>query len=156
MSRTTYDNKALTKLTKQLEKLSKTSIQVGIFSDRATRRGTSGVDNPTLGAKHEFGVGVKPRSWLRMPLGPRFKRRLDAMGSGQFIEALAEDGPKGVTDLISAEAESQIQDAFDSGGFGAWPKWEPGYTNATGRILDDTSQMRNAVSSRIVSGGGAA
>ncbi len=149
MSRTNYDNKALTKLISQLRQLEKTTVQVGIFSDRATRRGGTSVDNPTLGTKHEFGVGVPIRSWLRMPLGSRFKARMDATGSAQYIETLTEDGPVAVAELVAAEAEGQIQDAFDSGGFGVWPKWRGNYQSATGRILDDTSQMRNAVSSRI-------
>ncbi len=156
MSRTTYDNKALTKLISQLKKLEKLTVQVGIFGDRATRRGDDGTDNVTLGTKHEFGVvheSLPARSWLRMPLGPRFKQRMDKTGSAQYVETLMEDGPTATAELVAAEAEGQIQDAFDSNGFGTWALWSRGYASATGRILDDTSQMRNAVSSRIVGGG---
>jgi hypothetical protein len=129
-------------------------IRIGIFGPHASREG-GGDNNPTIGAKHEFGEdGMPIRSFLRMPLTTEFKKRLEA--SGAFTpEAFQDVIREGSLDLylnkMGIVALQTVLEAFDTGGFGRWPAWQtPGYTNNTGQLLVDTQQLRNSIDWELV------
>ena len=86
--------------------------------------------------RHEFGVNLKkdttqinipPRSWLLYPLtkeaGRDLRKKLKAKISSveEFSEYIAETGDlMSLAILLGASAIEQIQDAFDTEGFGQW------------------------------------
>lgn len=106
-----------------------------------------------IGAIHEFGKldGTIPsRSFIRMPL--------EKMGSEvtkdiePHIERdLAEGNVKGLFKKIGLAGESQIQKAFESGGFGLWPDIQEKTKERKGSsaILIDDGTLRKSITSRV-------
>ncbi len=78
-------------------------------------------------AKHEFGSitkSIPERSWLRMPIETKGNNIEKAVKPK--VEALLENGDtKGIFKLIGLACETQIQEAFDTGGFGTWDQLSP-------------------------------
>lgn len=171
MNTVTTNFSALDSLRKGVARLAELEVKVGILKSKAARKAStdsSGIDNPTLGAIHEFGSmsrHIPARSWLRMPLGTRFKSAMQKTGSDRWIENLAENGAQHTAALVGVEAEGVIQDAFATGGWGAWPKWSKSYLAfrmrrdrarskrigplLPGSLLIDSAQMRHSVSSVV-------
>lgn len=110
--------------------------------------------NAAVGALHEFGVpGKLPvRSFLRMPISENLGKELE--NSGAFKEDALRQVVKEKSLLpwlhrIAIVAEKIVSDAFETGGFGKWPKWKGSYTNNTGMVLVDTQQLRKSITSEV-------
>jgi len=106
----------------QLQKAVKTSVKVGLPSDKVGgeiyQDGQSIID---VGAQHEYGTNKVPmRSFLRMP----FEVKKDEMGSfiqSQFRRVLEKKKPaKDAMELIGIQATNISKEAFRSNGFGNW------------------------------------
>ncbi len=84
---------------------------------------------------------------LMLHLGPA----LMAQGKG-LLRILREQGVKRFLGLIGATGEDVVQEAFATGGWGAWPKLAPSTVAAkhSSAILIESAQMRKAVSSRVI------
>lgn len=130
--------------------------RVGILGDKTNRTsgGKQAPTNATIGAYHEFGTDKMPqRSFLRVPIAENLQKNLES--SGAFGKDEMMQVAKSGTMLpwllkISAIAEKIVGDAFDTGGFGKWPKWKTkGYENNTGMLLVDTQQLRNSITSEV-------
>lgn len=131
------------------------SCKIGIMGDKAMRKantGEPGVTNADIGARHEYGIGVPQRSFLRTPISDNLANYLKKSG------ALDEDVMKEVVKTgavtpwlkkVAVVGESIVADAFSSNGFGKWQPWAPGYVNNTGQILVDTQQLRNSITSVV-------
>ena len=63
------------------------------------------------------------------------------------------NGVKSMMGRLGVYAEETIQEAFNTGGWGVWPKLALSTVKRKGssRILIETAQMRKAISSRVVS-----
>lgn len=166
----TYNFGGLRTLLAEGRKLEKKHVQVGIFSDKSSR--SDGLDNVALGLVHEKGSvsrNIPARSFLLMPLSLFFPRKLQQMGSGQFAEMLIDEGAETVAQVIGAEAEATVQEAFETGGFGFWKQWSRRYARANelktrrrtkrmkfigplkpGSLLIQTAQLRRSVEARVV------
>lgn len=167
----TINIKGLYKLLKAL-KQKQPVVRVGILGDKTQRtenktklsfsevqnlvkprKSGKQLTNAELGALHEFGGANMPqRSFLRMPLTERLNKEMQRSG------AFSEQAFKGVMQQgtvipwlkkLAVLAESIVLGAFDSGGYGKWPKWKKGYTNRTGMILVDSQQLRNSITSEV-------
>ena len=150
----------LTALRAQMEELSKAKVQVGLFSDTAGRVAPKNKlqDNPSVGFMHEFGmmfsiaktrarIYLPERSFIRVPLMTRLGDEVQKFeGWGASFE------PKKMLGKLGLLAENIIQKAFDTGGFGVWPKLSPRTIarKKSSAILIDTAQLRKAISSRVV------
>ena len=125
-------------------------VKVGLFGDHKTQRtGKEPITNLELGIIHEFGsisAHIPPRSFLRMPIMEKRADILKFGASKKISELLLAGDKKKALGLLGAFAKNVIQSAFDSGGFG---KWAP-LKHRVGKILDDTSQMRRAIWSKVV------
>lgn len=125
--------------------------KVGILGSKNQRKDEN--TNASIGLKHEFGDAEVPqRSFLRMPLSLKMQEYVDKS------ELLSEDSikeiirTKKVSDLvekIGLVGYTIVMDAFSSGGFGQWKAHAPGYTNNTGQILLDSTQLRNSIISEV-------
>jgi hypothetical protein len=151
------DFSALRKFRSQLDELEKGRAQVGLFQETATRSADPGriSDNPSLGAIHEFGNTAKKipeRSWLRMPLTLKLGDAIRLREATDWISALRKSGAKRVLGFLGALGEDVVQEAFATRGWGAWPSLQPATIRKKGSsaILIESSQMRKAVSSRVV------
>lgn len=129
------------------------TIKVGVLGNKDNR--TKGSEtNASIGLKHEFGLGGMPlRSFLRMPLTEKLGDALEntrAFSRDILLKVIKDKSITEWAKKIALVAETVVQDAFDSGGFGKWPKWKTkGYENNTGMILVDTQQLRNSISSEV-------
>lgn len=157
MNTVKVDFSALKKFRSQLDELEKGRAQVGLFPENAGRSADKGrIDNnPSLGAIHEFGdVGknIPERSWLRMPLALHLGDAIRFRDAIDWFTALRQTGAKRVLAFLGALGEDVVQESFATRGWGMWPALQPGTIKRKGSsaILIESSQMRKAVSSRVV------
>ncbi len=134
--------------------------RIGILSDKDTRTGDGPIDNAELGMVHEFGSlkqGLPQRSFLRVPLNDRLGKEMEkegALSEAEFKEVLKTGTVTPWLKKVAILAEGIVLGAFDSAGYGKWPKWkDPGYTNNAGQILVDTGQLRNSITSEVKENG---
>ncbi len=117
--------------------------------------GFDATTNASLGAIHEFGIpGKMPkRSFLRMPISEKLDAELNKAGAfskDELVNVLKEASFIPWLKRIAVLGEKVVSDAFDTGGFGKWPRWKSkGYENNTGMLLVDTQQLRNSITSEV-------
>lgn len=124
--------------------------KVGIIGSKASRQG---FNNAEIGMRHEFGVGVPKRSFLRAPIIDQLQAKLDQAGfDGQtvFDDASQTGDLSQLVKEIGFVGEMVVGEGFQTGGFGKWEKHADGYVNNTGMILVDTTQLRDSISSEVV------
>jgi len=129
--------------------------RVGILGAKTIRKGDEiGSTNASVGAVHEFGMGgMSQRSFLRVPISEKLQRKMEAAGA--FDKDVLNEVVKSGSILpwvkkMAILAEQIVHEAFETGGFGRWPAWKtPGYTNEHGRILEDTGQLRDSITSEV-------
>jgi len=100
-------------------------VKIGVLGKDASREGENfEVDNAAIGAVHEFGSfsgNIPKRSFLRMPLFMKTSEILEsvrkhsqiALGTGNFRQVLVN---------LGIACENVIDKAFETSGFGTWPK----------------------------------
>ena len=160
-------NYSLKKLINALERGKSARVHVGILGDSKPRKG-KGLSNAEIGARHEFGVGVPQRSFLRMPLETRLRGEIEKSGTGRFNSytmrlVLQAGSSKILLERLGKCAEFVIADAFGTEGFGTWAPWSEttrrikaekvaaGKIN-TLQILVESQQLRNSILSEVVGG----
>lgn len=130
---------------------------VGILGSKTIRGKTQGNQtNAAIGAIHEYGSPAKNipiRSFLRVPISEHLNKKMES--SGALDETVLKEVVKSGTVVpwlkkIAILAESVVHEAFETGGFGKWPGWKnPNYKNNHGRILEDTGQLRDSITSEV-------
>lgn len=126
-------------------------VKIGILGSSDGR--SKGGSNAEIGMKHEFGIGVPRRSFLRQPIIENLDAYLlksKAFDKETLAEVVRSHSVLPWLKKVGIVAESIVQDAFDTGGFGKWAPWSPGYSSNTGNLLVDTQQLRNSISSEVV------
>jgi len=108
--------------------------------------------NAEIGAKHEFGIGVPQRSFLRMPLENKLPEFVEK--TVKEPEELIKDSLKNSTlaplmMALATACEATIQGAFETGGFGNWPAHSPTTKSISGKLLDETGQLRKAIKTEV-------
>lgn len=131
-------------------------VRVGILGGKVTRS-SSKANNATIGAVHEFGNATHPqRSFLRVPISEHLGKELESHGA--FTEdalkrVVREKSLKPWLERIGDVALKIVSDAFDTGGFGKWPKWkhpeERAKNSNAGMLLVDTTQLRNSITREV-------
>lgn len=137
---------------KNMKALKTKYVAVGVLANEATGRVyNNGITVLEVAAFQEYGLGHNPqRSFLRMP--QEFKQA----GIKRFINIQLEkvfDGmrvEKGLG-LIGTYAVNLSQDAFDTEGFGNWPKLKAATINAKGssKVLTDKGILKSSVTWEI-------
>ena len=144
--------------------------QVGILGDRNNRatvsRGTSGKakvtanetldtkTNASVGVVHEFGSyaqHIPERSFLRVPL-MLFLGGAVNEAAAKINTAIQTADIQRAYALLGLAGEKVVQEAFATGGNGAWPKLKPMTIARKGSssILIDSAQLRKSIHSRVV------
>lgn len=98
------------------------AVRVGIFSKHAGRDESGGLNNPTIGAIHEFGSfsrGIPARSFLRMPLHKKSEQIVTEASQGA-VQLMTEGKFTRVLKNLGIACENAIQEAFETKGFGSW------------------------------------
>lgn len=140
------------RLDKLVESLGKPAyVDVGILGEsNETEEG--GITTAGIGAVHLFGSDdgrIPERNWLTMPieLGQiEIEKAVE-----EKLKPLLEAGDiKGIMELIGIAAEAQIQEAFETGGFGQWPDIteETKARKKSDAILIDDGTLRKSVTSK--------
>ena len=144
------DLSQLRDLTKQIKIATTHEVNIGIAQDIGQYpNGEKIVD---VGRRHEFGIGVPRRSFLRMPfiekqniidkaIAISWKKITDGKST-----ALKEFGILGIV------GQNISKDAFATGGFGKWEKLKPATVKAKGsdEILLDTSKLVQSITNWVV------
>lgn len=148
-NKVTFDIKKLEILEKALKK--KYAVKVGILNDVA-REG--GMGNAEIGIIMEYGSfkrKIPPRSFLIMPINKKRKEILKKVGPVAFKHFMAGQ-PKKAYVALGLQAESVVQDAFTSAGFGTWKPLKEATIKAKGssKPLIDTGQLRRSITSEVV------
>lgn len=115
----------------------------------------SGINNPTLGAIHEFGSvkrNIPSRSFLRMPVIQELPAALAKVDKQLWHKVIVKKGLLGALGLLGAYCMDVIHLAFDTGGFGAWQALKARTIKRKGRdaILIDTAQLRQSITAEVV------
>lgn len=144
--------------TKKLDKLIKSLkgdlpvARVGILGDKNARVGKNANTNAQIGAKHEFGSdGMPIRSFLRVPISTKMQEYLDKSGAfdpAALKKVLNEGTIYTWVQRIGIIGESIVADAFDTGGFGAWPPSNMALKK-NHQTLVETQQLRNSITSDV-------
>jgi hypothetical protein len=133
---------------KNLEQLSKKHVAVGLPKEKVGGQiYGDGETVFTVGASHEYGVGVPRRSFLRAP----FSKNQDAINKtteNQF-RAIAEQGVKveKALNIIGVKARNISAKAFVTGGYGEWKPLSAATIEKKGssQPLIDTGTLRNSI-----------
>jgi len=155
VSKVDVDISGITKLLKALGEVPETRIGVLGNKDERKREKGSGKTptNAEIGSFHEFGLGQPKRSFLRMPLIEHLEsealKEKDALRES-FEQAAEGDGLNALMNTLGAIGVEVVKTAFDTQGYGKWVKWKtPGYQNNTGKILNDTLQLRDSIAHEV-------
>jgi hypothetical protein len=124
--------------------------KVGIFSDKNAR--DDAMTNVKVGMKHEFGSfseGIPRRSFLRDPM--TFKRKELLKQAKKIIDRDIDKGIEFVLEKIGVLGETIVQEAFATGGFGAWQPLSDTTIKKknSSSVLIDTGQLRRAIISKV-------
>lgn len=125
------------------------NVKVGILGDKNSRNDPQG--NAAIGVRHEFGIGVPMRSFLRMPLGEKFQEFLnnaEPLDSGELKEIMATKSLTPLMKKMGIIAEDVIAEAFKTGGFGNW-KQSNFKLKKVHQTLVETQQLRDSITSKV-------
>ncbi len=123
--------------------------KIGILGSGNVRG--DGNSNAEIGAKHEFGLGVPVRSWLRLPLMTQLDPYLKKAGAFDraVLRMVLETGTmEPFMERVMIVAETVVMDAFDSAGFGTWPPSDMRYKK-NHQTLVETQQLMDSVTSEV-------
>lgn len=134
--------------------------RVGVLGGQAVRDDQGGgITNAELMLIHMFGSvsrNIPPRDPLIMPIEKNRRELIRRLQSGAMREAFNRGDYKHMFEILGVVAESFVQEAFETGGWGQWKGLEESTIKAKGSsaILIDTGQLRRSVSSDVVNSGG--
>ena len=115
-------------------------VKVGILSGKKTGRKEGDLDNPNLGATHEFGSfgrKIPSRSFLRMPLSSELPHRMNAIGRDVWQAIIDKQGLRVALKKLGVHGENTVQAAFDSNGSSVR---DSGWSDAWGARRSRTSR----------------
>ena len=147
---------------KEIEKVIKTlkdnnvKVRIGIVGESQRNEEETGdaPTNATISLWAEMGTENSPaRSWLRMPLAEKLFDNLKNSGffnDKTFRKVVKERSFVKFGKKMGVVAEETIQQAFDTDGFGKWPKSDMSNKKVQ-QTLVETQQLRRAVTSEVKS-----
>ena len=144
------DLSQLRDLTKQIKIATTHEVNIGIAQDIGQYpNGEKVVD---VGRRHEFGIGVPRRSFLRMPF--IVKQNIIDKAIVTSWKKIVEGESQTIKEfgILGIIGQNISKDAFASGGFGKWEKLKPATEKAKGsaEILLDTSKLVQSITNWVV------
>lgn len=144
-----FDDKNLKDLIKAFKKVP--VARVGVLGHHASRRGKTEETNASIGARHEYGIGIERRSFLRVPISDKLQSYLESMGAfdkDSIKKVIKEKSLFSWVQKIGVIGELIVGDAFASGGFGLWKPSNFKYKK-NWQTLVETKQLRDSISSEV-------
>ena len=144
------DLSQLRDLTKQIKIATTHEVDIGIAQDIGQYpNGEKVVD---VGRRHEFGIGVPRRSFLRMPF--IVKQNIIDKAISTSWKKIVEGESQTIKEfgILGIVGQNISKDAFATGGFGKWEKLKPATIKAKGSddILLDTSKLVQSITNWVV------
>lgn len=124
-------------------------VKVGIPTDNDSRKETN--SNATIGLKHEMGLGVPQRSFLRMPLTEKLQEFIDkshAFDKDALTNVLKTKSLNPWLKKLGLIGEDVIAEAFATGGFGKWPASDMKNKKVHMTLVEST-QLRESITSLV-------
>ena len=144
------DLSQLKEITKQIKIATTHEVNVGIPKD--VGRYPNGLSIVDVGQKHEFGIGVQRRSFLRMPFIVEQKTIDKAIATSW--KKIAEGKSQTIKEfgILGIVGQNISKDAFATGGFGKWEKLKSATEKAKGstEILLDTGKLVQSITNWVV------
>ena len=123
-------------------------------------QGESSMSNADIGLIHEKGwppKNIPRRSFLEVPLTLKMPKLMERIGKA-MLKGITEDNVEFAYKELARYGEGIVLQAFPTSGFGTWPALKRGSTEIGGygrqggkpSHLIDTAQLRNSISSRVV------
>jgi hypothetical protein len=115
---------------------------------------TIGPSNAEIGLKHEYGSakeGLPIRSFLKEPITDNLQKYLDVAGAfspGAVKRIIQARSLSLFMKKVGIIAETIVQDAFQTGGFGKWKPSNMKYKKVQ-QTLVETQQLRNSITSDV-------
>lgn len=130
-------------------------VKVGVLGADAMRTDGEGASNVDIAITQEFGSiskNIPPRSFLRMPIQQKEKQIRAFVASKKVMDCLLSGKVERGMAFVGIYAESWIQSAFVSRGFGKWKPNAPSTIKRKGsdKPLIDTGELRRAISSEVI------
>lgn len=127
-------------------------VKIGILGNTNAR--TGGLTNAEIGLKHELGSfseGIPRRSFLKMPLTEKKNELLAICNKQLKVNIDKKNGFIIALKQIGIYAESIINRAFHTQGFGKWKPLSPTTIALKGRndILIDSGQLSKSITSKV-------
>ena len=146
-----YDLSKLNNFVNSIEGIRKMVVEVGVMA--GTARGNS--ENLKIGMAHEFGRfsgrPLRQRSFLRMPLNQKMESIVRTLRP-VTAELLMKGKFKQIMELLGASCKGVVQEAFQTGGWGKWPKrGTPKHPDRDpGRqVLTKTGQLKSSIDYKV-------
>ena len=144
------DLSQLKEITKQIKLATTHEVNVGISRD--VGQYPNGLSIVEVGRKHEFGIGIPRRSFLRMPFIVE-QKTIDRAISTSW-KKIAEGKSQTIKEfgILGIVGQNISKDAFATGGFGKWEKLKPATEKAKGSvdILIDTGKLVQSITNWVV------
>lgn len=144
------DLSQLKEITKQIKLATTHEVNIGIAQD--VGQYPTGEKIVDVGRKHEFGIGVPRRSFLRMPFIVEQKTIDKAIATSW--KKIAEGKSQTIKEfgILGIVGQNISKDAFATGGFGKWEKLKPATIKAkrSDEILLDTSKLVQSITNWVV------
>ena len=107
--------------------------------------------NATIGMKHEFGIDVPQRSFLRMPLTEQMQKYVNnknAFDKEALLKVVKDKSIVPWLKKLGIIAENIVGDAFHTRGFGKWPV-SAMFRKTNHQTLVETTQLRESITSIV-------
>ena len=144
------DLSQLREITKQIKIATTHEVNVGIPKD--VGRYPNGLSIVDVGRKHEFGIGVPRRSFLRMPF--IVEQNIIDKAIATSWKKIAEGKSQTIKEfgILGIVGQNISKDAFATSGFGKWEKLKPATEKAKGstEILLDTGKLVQSITNWVV------
>ena len=144
------DLSQLREITKQMKIAITHEVNVGIAQD--VGQYPNGEKIVDVGRKHEFGIGVPRRSFLRMPF--IVKQNIIGKAIVTSWKKITEGKSQTIKEfgILGIVGQNISKDAFATSGFGKWEKLKPATVKAKGsaEILLDTSKLVQSITNWVV------
>lgn len=132
-------------LAKQIKFATTHEVNIGIAQDIGQY--SNGEKIVEVGRKHEFGIGVPRRSFLRMPFIVEQKTIDKAIATSW--KKITEGKSQTIKEfgILGIVGQNISKDAFATGGFGKWEKLKPATEKTKGstEILLDTGKLVQSI-----------
>ena len=139
----------LREITKQIKIAKKTSVKIGLGAD--VGHYSDGTSILEVGQKHEFGLGVPRRSFIRMPIEKEKDKINNALQSG-YRNIL--QGQSAILQLnrLGLLAQNISKTSFKNQGYGQWQDISQQTKDAKGssKILQDTGRLAQSITFWVV------